>query len=132
MSKFTRTVLAALAVAYPWFGPVVAHADDPTLIMLGSADDNRTISAGTGDLVRVLLVGGHDRSGTWAWDVPASADSGVLQRSAGRAPRAGTAEAIFTVVGPGRGTLVSARNCVPDPEADCPDPVPWQVTVVAQ
>ncbi|MQY29666.1 hypothetical protein [Nocardia aurantia] len=39
MSKFTRSVLAALAVAIPLFGPAPAHADEPTLIMLGNRDE---------------------------------------------------------------------------------------------
>ncbi|MQY29665.1 hypothetical protein [Nocardia aurantia] len=82
--------------------------------------------------MRVLLVGGHDAQGSWVWDTPVSADPAVLRHSGGRGPRAGAAESIFTVVGPGRGTLVSARTCAPDPGTDCPDPVPWQVTIVAE
>ncbi|WP_019930071.1 hypothetical protein [Nocardia sp. BMG111209] len=138
MSKFTRSFLAALAVAYlsfgpvPWFGPAPARADEPTLIMLGYRDDGRTIAAGPGDLVRVLLVGGRDEQGAWAWDTPVSADPAVLRQHGGRAPQAGTAESIFTAVGPGSGTLVSARSCVPEPGTACPDPVPWQVTVVVR
>ncbi|MCX4094000.1 hypothetical protein [Nocardia sp. alder85J] len=133
MSKFMRTGLVALAIAFPILGAAPAQADEPTLIMLGGADDSRTITAATGDLVRVLLVAGHDEEGSWAWSDPASSDTGVLQRRAGRPTRGGTAESIFTVVGPGRGELFSARSCVPDPGRDCPaDPVPWQVTIVAE
>ena len=99
-------------------------------VTLTNSDDGHPVTASLGDSIEVRLTGSHQNGLTWTWSTPASNDSAVLRRTAGRTAPNGDASATFRVEQEGTATITSQRPCRPDPGHLCPLVItPWKVTV---
>ncbi|MGW0411727.1 hypothetical protein ACWERI_37785 [Streptomyces collinus] len=134
MITFARgAAVLALALA-PLSLPASTHAAPAAQlaqrIALTSSDDGRSVTASAGDDIEVRLTGYHANGLIWTWSTPASSDSTVLRRTAGRTAPNGDASAAFHTEHDGTATITAQRRCRPDAGRVCPLVItPWKVTV---
>ncbi|MFE2878438.1 hypothetical protein ACFXG6_30430 [Streptomyces roseus] len=128
--------VCALALA-PLSLPATSHAAPPAQlaqrIALTNSDDGHLVTARLGDGIEVRLTGYRENGLTWTWSAPASSDSTVLRRTAGRTAPNGDASATFQAEHAGTATVTAQRSCRPDAGRACPLVItPWKVTVEAR
>ncbi|MFI0742153.1 hypothetical protein ACH4PU_29390 [Streptomyces sp. NPDC021100] len=116
--------------------PAAAHNQTPDRarpaqrITLTNSDNGRSVTASTGDRIEVRLTGYPENKLTWTWSTPASSDSAVLRRTAGRMAPNGDASAAFHAEHPGTATITAQRSCHHDADHVCPMVItPWKATV---
>ncbi|MFD8998885.1 hypothetical protein [Streptomyces abikoensis] len=129
------TALALVTVMAATAAPAAAHGQAPDRarlaqrIVLTNADNGRSVTASLGDDVEVRLTGYRKDGLTWTWSTPASSDSTVLRRTAGRTAPNGDASATFHAEHEGTATITAQRHCRPDAGRLCPLVItPWKVT----
>ncbi|GGX33378.1 hypothetical protein [Streptomyces noursei] len=122
---------SATAPAAP--GPDLPRAVRATAahgVLLADADNGRTLTVHTGDVIEVRLTGERTGGTTYTWSAPAAGGTAVLRRTTAGVTPAGGTTGRFVAAGRGIATLTARRTCHASPGSLCAHHVLlWKATV---
>ncbi|MFJ9613593.1 hypothetical protein [Streptomyces noursei] len=99
-------------------------------VLLADADNGRTLTVHTGDVIEVRLTGERTGGTTYAWSAPVAGGTAVLRRTTAGVTPAGGTTGRFVAAGRGTATLTARRTCHASPGSLCAHHVLlWKATV---